>query len=514
MTFIDSLKETLLGPYNTAVTENGAVGFRTTGRELLDLHFAVASLRRAHAQEIYDRYAKAFYEDARLASKWLMYASDVRAGLGERRLLRVCLTYLAENHPQTARALLPLVPEYSRWDNVLCLLDTALADDAVSLIRTQLAADRTALTESRPISLCAKWMPSENASSPEVRRLAGRLAAALGMTRRQYRQLLSSLRKALCLTETAMSAGRWEAIDYETVPSRANLLYRDAFLRHDKARRHAFLEALTQGTASIRAQTLYPHDIVHSYFTQDNGSGIACYRLKPRDEALEALWAGLPDYVQGNGATLCVADGSGSMRTPVGHTGVTCLDVANALAIYFAERCEGAFHDAYITFSQRPQLVPLSGGRCLRDKIEIARRYSEIANTDIEAVFNLILETARRNRLSQKELPANVLILSDMEFDIAAHGPRQPDEALFAMLGRRYARFGYRLPRLVFWNIGSRTGVIPLRENELGVTLVSGFSSAIAKMVLSGRTDPFECLLEQLQAPRYAAVDEALAAVM
>lgn len=508
MSFTHLLKSTLND--SRAVTENGAVGYRTTGQALLDLNFAASSLRNADEEEIAGRYARAYYEDIRLAVKWLMFASDVRQGLGERRLLRVCLVYLAENHPETVRALLPLIPEYSRWDNLLCLLDTALAPEAVSLIHVQLDADEASLSQGRPVSLCAKWLPSENASSDHTRRLAGRLAAALGMTRREYRQMLSRLRKSLRLVETDMSAGRWELIDYEAVPSRANLLYRNAFLRNDEERRRTYLDGLSRGTVTIHGQTLYPHDIVHSYFSQDSGSW--SQTLRPKDEALEALWADLPDYVQGDKTTLCVADGSGSMLTSVGNAGVTCLDVANALAIYFAERCKGPFHDCYITFSEHPQLVRMTGGRSLRNRIEIARHYNEIANTNIEAVFELILETARRNRLSQKELPANVLILSDMEFDVATCS--RPDETLFETLAARYARYGYRLPRLVFWNICSRTGVVPVRENGLGVALVSGFSPAVTRMVLSGRTDPYECLLEQLNTPRYAPVDQALAAII
>ena len=63
---------------------------------------------------------------------------------------------------------------------------------------------------------------------------------------------------------------------------------------------------------------------------------------------------------------------------------------------------------------------------------------------------------------------------------------------------------------MIFWNICSRTNTIPVRENECGVALVSGFSPNVVKMVMSGFTDPFECLLEQLNSDRYKAVEEVL----
>ena len=240
--------------------------------------------------------------------------------------------------------------------------------------------------------------------------------------------------------------------------------------------------------------------------------------VKGLDQTLEALWKSLPDTVNGCGNTIVVADGSGSMTTSVGGK-VSALDVANALAIYFAERSSGQFKDKYITFSERPQLVDLSHGKSLRDKIKIALSHDEVANTNIEAVFDLILNTAIKNHMSQDDIPQNILIISDMEFDGCAvsnsyrggYGRNKGvDSRLFQVITQRYEDAGYKLPRLVFWNVNSRTGAIPVIENDLGVALVSGFSTNIVKMVMSGQTDPYECLLETLNTERYAPIEEAL----
>lgn len=515
MGFMQSIKDVLNNEYNTSVTENGAVGYRTTGRALLDLNFAVASFRNAQPGEITDKFVKAYYENPMLAVKWLFFAGDVRQGLGERRLFKIIFAYLAQNHMDLAGALMPLIPEYSRWDVVVLLMDTPLADKAAQMIRRQLAEDGAEMEKGDSISLCAKWLPSENASNGRTRQMASELAKRLSMTHRQYRQMLSLYRKYLDVAEVKMSSKRWSEIDYEAVPSRANLVYNKAFLRNDEERRRAFLCSLKSGEKKIHAGVLYPHDIVHSYVVSENGGwGRA---LHPVDDALEELWKALPDYVQGAGNTLCVADGSGSMLSMVGNTAVTCLDVANALAIYFSEHCTGQFRGSYITFSQTPQFVDLSKGKTLHDKIEIAMHYDECANTNIEAVLALILDTAVKCRMAQEELPANLLILSDMEFDSATarniNGMRVvPDEKLFDIFAKRYAAHGYRLPRLVFWNICSRTNTIPVRENASGVALVSGFSPVIVKMVLSNEVNPYKALMEQLLAPRYDAVEEAAGA--
>lgn len=514
MSFMSKLSETLGEDFNTSVTENGAVGYRTTGKELLDLNFATSSLRNVSEQEISKRFAKAYYENKLLAVKWLFFASDVREGMGERRLFRVCINWLAKEEPYIVSAVLELIPEYSRWDNILNLLDTDMEAEVIHLIKRQLTEDMKNFAEKKPVSLLAKWLPSANASSPITKIYARKIIRDLGITEKMYRKMLSILRKYLDVVEVKMSSKEWGAIDYSKVPARANLIYNKAFLRNDEERRNEFLDSLSKGELKINAGVLFPHDIVHKYTRGSWG------RPTATDTAIEELWKALPDYVNSDNSTICVADGSGSMSSTVGNTRVTCLDVANALAIYFAERCSGEFNNKYITFSERPQMVNLKAEATLRDKIATALQYNEIANTNIEAVFDLILTTAINSNMSQEEIPKNILILSDMEFDSCATvnkesygwGIRRPEKKLFAKFAEKFAEYGYKLPRLVFWNICSRTGTIPVKENELGVTLVSGFSPAVVKMVLSNKTDPFECLLEQLNSERYDAIDKAIRA--
>lgn len=502
--FMDCLKETLND--EKQLTENGAVGYRTSGKALLDLNFQVASFRNKSEAEIVSKFVDAFYESPLLAIKWLFYCRDIRGGIGERRTFRACMVYLAINHIEVAKAVLRLIPEYGRWDDLLCLLGTSLFHEVAEITRMQLYEDAKAAKEGRPISLLAKWLPSCNTSSNEAKRMARILIKEWGTTEKEYRKLLASLRAYLKVVEVSMSQKRWQDIDYSAVPSRANVVYNNAFLRNDESRRREYLEGLQKGETKINAGVLFPHDIVHKYVKTQ---GWYC-KLHAYDVTLEELWKALPDFVNGAGNTIVVADGSGSMQNTVGNTGVTALDVANALAIYFSEKSSGQFKNNYITFSRKPQLVDFSNAKTLRDKLEIAMKHNEFADTNIEAVFDLILKTAVSKKMSQEELPQNILILSDMEFNCCACSNNgRLSQTLFENVADRYARHGYKLPRLVFWNICSRTGTIPVKENELGVALVSGFSPAIVKMVLSNSTDPFECLLEQLNSDRYKAIGDA-----
>ena len=518
MEFMDAIKNTLENEMNVSVTENGAVGYRTSGKELLDLNFAVASLRSMSDDEVAKRFRKAFYENDILAMKWLFYARDVREGLGERRLFRVVLADLVKTNPEMVIPVINLIPEYGRYDDLWCLLDDETAAKTVcDLVAKQLGKDLADMHDGKPISLLAKWMPSINASSEKTKAYGKKLCKAFGMNERSYRQMLSKLRSYLNVVEVKMSDKNWSEIKYEAVPSRANLIYNKAFLRNDEERRREYLGKLEKGETKINASTLFPHDIVHKY-----------EYVSSKDATLEALWKALPDTVNGCGNTIVVADGSGSMRCRVDQkSNVMALDVANALAIYFSERSSGQFKDKYITFSENPQFVDLSNCPTLHGKIRKARCYNEVANTNIEAVFDLILTTAVKNRMAQEDLPANILIISDMEFDACAVGGAKKsrrdywgrdyyvhanvDQRLFDVIAQRYSDAGYKLPRLVFWNVNSRTGTIPVKENDLGVALVSGFSTNVCKMVMSGKTDPFECLLETLNSERYNPIESALA---
>jgi hypothetical protein len=466
-------------------------------------------------KEVAERFIKAFCEDKILAMKWLFFARDAREGLGERRLFRVVLADLVNSNPEMVIPVINLIPEYGRYDDLWCLLDNPKSAMKVyQLVDAQLSQDIKNMAAGKSISLLAKWMPSINASSPKTKEYGKKLCKALRFTERNYRLMLSELRKYLDVVEVKMSGKKWSEINYEAVPSRANLIYNNAFLKNDEERRRDYLGKLEKGEVKINASVLFPHDIVHKYVHYGWGTS-----LNPKDATIEALWKALPDTVNGCGNTIVVGDGSGSMTSRVDQkSSVTALDVANALAIYFAEHSSGQFKDKYITFSENPQIVDFSNCNSLHAKLQTALSHNEVANTNIEKVFDLILTSAVRNHMSQDDLPANILIISDMEFDECATSgisssrwdQYRPTAKLFDNIAQWYAAAGYKMPRLVFWNVNSRTGTIPVKENELGVALVSGFSTNIAKMVMSGKTDPYECLLETLNSERYDAVELAL----
>lgn len=503
MNFIDALDEQL----NTSVTENGAKGYKTTKKPLLDMNFKVTSYRNYTDEGIIRDFMKAYEEDKIHALKWLFYCRDIRQGLGERRFFRVVIKFLSIVDSEVIKKLLPLFAEYGRWDDLFCVSDS-LFYEVAKLCGQTLSSDLTCMYAEGPISLLAKWMPSENASSKKTRALAIKFRKAFGMTPKYYRQMLSKLRKYIDITERKMSSNDWQAIDYNRVPSRANLIYNNAFLKHDKERREAFFEQVKTGEAKINASVLYPHEIVHKY--EEDGSYDYWQKQYTYNTELELLWKNLPEISTELGSTIVVADGSGSMNITTGNVKTTALQVANALAIYCAERCSSEYKNKYITFSTHPQFVDFTEKKTLCEKLTLARQYNEVSDTNIEAVFDLILETAITHNLSQEDLPKNIIILSDMEFNEAEDRNHRLNSKLFDIIKDRYKEAGYQIPRLVFWNLNSRTNTIPVKENDLGVTLVSGFSINILNMVMSNKLDPYEALLDIIDSPRYQAIEDCI----
>lgn len=509
--FETALKSTLAN--ETTCTENGAIAFATSGHALVDLNFAMSSFRGKNADEIQAAYADAYVENPLLAVKWLFFARDIRGGAGERRLFRICFAWLANKDPELVKRLIPLVAEYGRFDDLFYSgLEGNLWDSVVDFVAAHLKSD---LGSEHP-SLLAKWLPSVNTSSFKTRTLAKKLYMALGMKEKQYRKALSKLRAKLKVLEVATSSNHWAEIDYNTVPSKANLKYKDAFLKHDHDRRAKYLEDLSkpESKAKINSAAAFPCDIVSKYY----GSSPWSTSQTQIDTALEAMWKALPDYVAGNkdGSTLCVVDTSGSMTANIFGSSMTAMQVAYSLGIYFSEKLSGPFKDKVISFSDRPKYISFEQGKSLLDKIRTLERHSECANTDLKKTFMLVLKTAVDNNLKQEDLPSTLLILSDMQFDqgtyVYSNGYDADKTSLMAEISAEFAKHGYHLPRLVYWNICGgidRSCPIPIQQNEAGVVLMSGFSAALAKMAFSAKIDPYDALVDSLNAERYEAVEKA-----
>ena len=380
---------------NKTYTENGAVTLETTGDCCLDLFATVGALRHVSEEEICMRFQRAWAEDRDLAMKILFFARDVRGGLGERRAFRVIARWLADYAHTSVAKNISNIPEYGRYDDLLSLLATSCEADALRFIAVQWEKDMKALESGEPVSLLGKWLPSVNATNADTIAKGKKVAKYLKLRPVEYRKALTALRKRIHILENNLRIKEYN-FDYAKLPSKAMYKYRAAFLRNDEARYHEFLNKVEKGEAQMHTDSLTPYDIVASVL--DNSS-----RWKPdvkaanaqERKALDVTWKALPDYTCGENA-LVVVDGSGSMY---GYGNPMPAAVALSLGIYFAERNRGQFQNHFITFSEHPRLVKIKGNDIV-DKVMYCESYNECANTNIEAVFRLILTAAKIHQVT------------------------------------------------------------------------------------------------------------------
>ena len=448
--------------YSDALTENGAVTNSTSGSFLVDLFGRAGSSRGTN---LVGEFLQAFKENPDLAIRLALYTRDPRGGYGERKHFRQWIGYILKKVDlETGKAIVSKIPEIGRFDDLIPVIELGgdIKAHAITVWLRAIAVEKN--------TLAAKWMPRKDRIFEEVRR-------HLGVPPKTLRKLLVETTNVV---ETQMCNREWDQIEYSKLPSRAQLLYRKAFARNDGERYEEYLSALEKGEAKVNSSVLYPYEIVA------NSSG----------QLREAQWKGLPDYV-GEGSFLPMIDVSASMCVAAGNTKFTAMQVAMSLGIYLAERNKGVFKDQFLTFSERPSMQELCGDT-LETRLRNLSRAHWGMNTDINRAMQTILDRAVANGLTDEDLPDALIVLSDMEFDRCGSSPVSEKTI------RDFEASGFTAPKLVFWNIASRRDNVPVRAGQNGTVLVSGFSAAVMKTVLSGEVvTPLDMVKSALCVPKY-----------
>ncbi len=454
-----------MNSYN-ARTANGAITHSTSNNVNLDLFSIIGSARKMDEAELELMYRQALFTDSDQAIRTLLWARDIRGGAGERKVVRHLMTLPETMEKINTSKFMNTLIEVGRWDDVLKFLGTPMEETALDLINKGLMHDRN--------GLCAKWMPRERKPQAKV------IRKALGMSPKGYRKTIANLSKTV---EQNMCDKEWNAITYEHVPSKAALIYRNAFKRHDTERYTEYLEALTKGETKVNANAVFPYEVV----------------AKRGEPIAEAMWKSLPNYMEGSKERIIpMVDVSGSMWCmATGNT--SCLDIAVSLGMYISERNESIFKDQFLTFSDTPEMVKVVGNT-LREKYSAMERSNWGFSTNICGAFMTMLVKAQQNNVPVDQMPTTMLILSDMEFNPQFIGRGTNFEAI----RKAYQLHGYQVPKIVFWNLNGRKGNSPVKSYDTNTALVSGFSPAILKSVLGAKEyNPTSIMLDTIMKDRY-----------
>ena len=469
MSFLDKLKRN-----STIENTKGSRYYASTYDANLDIFTGIS--RYNDTDEIINKFKKALAEDKTLALANLLYILDIRGGKGERLLFKTIFRYLCQNEKDLALIVLPKISEFGRWDYILEGLDTSIDTEVISLIKTQIENDKNSETP----SLLAKWLPSHRTHGVK-NETAKLLIKKLNITEEEYRKTLTALRKKLNLIENNLTKRDYSSIDFEKVPTKAMLKYRESFNRNCNEKYAQYLADVQNGTKKINTSGLFCYEIVRNILL----------RLPVDASLFDVMWNNQKDFLNGyNKNLMVVADTSGSMEQ------YDCLPLSNAvgLAIYIAERNKGAFKNHFITFSENPKLQEVVGKDIL-DKVHNVE--CEVANTDIDKVFELLLNTAEKNNSKQDEMPSHLIIISDMEFDQGVYSKHGTN---FEGWEKAFEEKGYKLPTIIFWNVAGNTMGVPTTKFENDVAMVSGFATAILEHLLKlEEYNPSIVMLETLE---------------
>jgi len=455
-----------------ARTANGMKARKSSANAVVDLFYNIGASR---GKDVIPAFTAAYVADRELALRIALWARDARGGAGERDLFRSILTHLEKTDIDAAFALLRKVPELGRWDDIFVFKTPELKKAAYTMLGD-------ALREKN--GLAAKWAPRKGEVAREIREF-------FGMSPKFYRKSLVALTKVV---ETQMCAKDWDNINFSHVPSVASARYKKAFNRNT-TKFAEYVAALVKGdpTVKVNAGAVYPYDVI---------KGVSSYARfdKTETDHIIAQWEALPNYV-GDANILPMVDVSGSMGCPAGkNTSVTCMDVAVSLGLYLADKNKGKFKDTFLTFSDKSELLHLKGN--VVQKMAQMVKSDWDMSTNLHAAFEKILDVAVKGNVAQEEMPAMVLILSDMQFNQCV----RHDDSAMEMIERKYADAGYSVPQVVFWNLNSSDNV-PVKADKSGAALVSGFSPSIMKALLAADMSEFTpegIMLKTVMSDRYS----------
>ena len=473
-----------------SLTENGALTHSTSSNFVLDLFFLAGACRNVDEQDIINVIVKAYNQDRLKTLKTIFWAGDIRQGAGERRFFKLALKWLSENHPEDIQNNYELIPYFSRWD---IIFDLAMENQILFSYIVKTLSD----PKSEGFGLLCKWLPRKVMACDKTKKndqiyrkkrllykgIAAKIMEALKLTPKQYRKILV---EGSNTEEQKMCSKLWNEIDYSKVPSVALNKYNKAWYRNDLERFTKYLEDVDSGKNKINASVIFPHDILGKFTT---------YTDMKLNKAKITQWNNLPNYLTGVNSIIPLCDVSGSMN------GLP-LSISVSLGLYISERNKGPFENAFITFSQTPQLQYLSGN--INERIKQLIKTDWDCNTNFVAAFELILEKAQKYKLSQEELPKTILAISDMEFDEATDGNERYTN--FDLINKKFQEAGYKLPNIIFWNVNGRPGNVPIKYNTKGVALVSGASPSILKAVLTNDIDPIKIMDSVIETERYSKI--------
>lgn len=530
--------------------------------------------------ELKEKIEKSYAEDKLLTLKLLFYMRDIRGGQGLRDAFKIGFKHLLFKEIENKNEFellhfLKLVGHYGRFDDLLFFLDlNDVVDEFIinSIIKPQLENDlavanlvkveiengadleeavgKVLSEHGKDLTLLAKWLPSNNASSKKTKYLARKIARTLGLSNKEYQKTLVTIRKVLNLVETKLSERKFDEVDYSKVPSKAMKKYKKAFENRDGVRYKGYLETLTRQLANpnevsseevkvkVNTQALLPHEIVGEfvslitqkfYSTPNKGEMVRLNSIKTYMETekeqesklAKAQWVSyvndlrekfndLPSFIP-------VLDASGSMSMSSSLGKSNPFEFATTLSIMLSELNNEYWKNKILTFSKSSKFIDIGESTDIFERfVNLMANRVPALSTDLGKSFDEVLDHAVKNNIPVEDMPKALVVLTDMNFNGEVHsfieGYGYGSLSLETYINSYKEKFeekGYTLPQVIVWNLTNDTTSYSIEGLEQGITTVSGYSLKNLDSILTSNIDsPMKSMLRVLNSEKYSLVDD------
>jgi hypothetical protein len=522
-------------------TANGGNAFKSTGSAIVD--YFMLFVRDLSIRDSYDHLEKCWKEDPKKTVAIIFNGRDRLNGKKEKKIANEAMLWLRKNKFETYMCNIKLyVEKYGRWKDMQVIgynLKSIEHKIEMNIIAQKLIDDKINLDNNKPVSLCAKWAPSENDRNDKRRQFAKKVASIIYGCKDTYKmskyrkQYLVPLRKQIDIVESNMCDNKWKLIKYENIPGVASNKLKKAFIKHDEERYKKYLEDVAANVKKINVTGILPHELVGVYIKD-----MEKYSKDEMCQTTEMQWKAIVENVRKSGNfdnAISIVDVSGSMFNA--NNGSIPAQVAIALGIITALCCKGDFANKIITFSENPQLVDLIKKAKIKNEGDEASSSCSVPSL-IECIKNItgvnfgfstdflkcnqeIINYAIKYNVPQDKMPKKLFVFTDMQFNSAIsqslesygsfgsfeeyRNSRNNTNALdtvYKSIVKLYEANNYKSPKFIFWNLNSDSKeVFPVNCDTEGTAIVSGFSEQLLKIFMNYDEFKPEFIVNEILAP-------------
>ena len=493
-----------------------------------------------------DSFEKGTLEEKKILIKLLAHTRDVEEGKGEYAISFSILKQLMQVNKELCTEIIKAFvgieentiesttigkKSLGSWKDMKYLFNELkyCPDELIKITNAQLKKDHINMSNMKPCSLLAKWIPRETSKKFGWihEKLAkdyfthygrsGWTSSAIKKAQTHYRQLVSSINKHLGTVQINQCDHTWRNINFNRVTSITMMKQKNAFLNSkniDSEDRQKCKENLLEYMQNVK-KGLYEMKGKQTSMVDFVKSAIFNKDTNERD-IINEMWKNNSKNTKSLEKMIAMVDTSGSMETD----NAIPLYSAIGLGIRVAEKSK--LGKRVMTFNSNPTWINIDENNCkdFVDQVQTIQQAGWGANTNFHKALDVILEQIVKNKLKAEDVEDLVLVVfSDMQFDSAMSRKHDNDdinnntvrrilEDKFYEAGVAVCGKGYKVPHILFWNLRSTTG-FPELSYQPNVTMMSGYNpnllNSFVENGINGLHDitPWTMLVKMLDNPRY-----------